>query len=196
MYAVGISDVDTLDPPDNLAANRTFSFTTDAAPTLVSSTPVGGAVGVATSTNVVLTFSEPVNVASGAFTLACGGPNLAYAVSGSGTSTVTVNPDADLPQTATCSLTAAAADITDVDAGDPPDALSAAINITFTTVDAAPTVTSRSRRRTGRRMSRPTRTSSTFSEPVSVPSAGSFSLECPVGGRPEPSPSSASAGRH
>ncbi len=110
VYAVGISDVDTLDPPDTLAANRTFSFTTDAAPTLVSSTPVGDAVGVASSTNIVLTFSEPVNVASGAFTLACGGPNLPYAVTGSGTSTVTVNPDADLPQTATCTLTAAAAD--------------------------------------------------------------------------------------
>ena len=47
---------------------------------------------VAPSTNIVLTSSEPVNVAPGASTLACGGPNLPYDVTGSDTSTVTVNP--------------------------------------------------------------------------------------------------------
>ena len=83
-YAAGIRDVDTLDPPDNPVADSTFSFTTDAAPSLVSSTPVGGAIGVATSTNIVLTFSEPVDVATGAFTLACGGSNLPYRRDGLG----------------------------------------------------------------------------------------------------------------
>src|SRR6478609_7299995 len=40
-YAAGISDVDSLDPPDNPAVDRTVSFTTDTAPSLSSSTPVG-----------------------------------------------------------------------------------------------------------------------------------------------------------
>ena len=180
VYAAGISDADTLDPPDGLPANRTFSFTTDAAPALVSSTPVGDAVGVASSTSIVLTFSEPVNVASGAFTLACGGPTLPYAVTGSGTSTVTVNPDADLPQTATCTLTAAAADITDVDAGDPPDTLAAPLSITFTTVDSAPSVTSTTPAAGASSVATTTNVTVTFSEPVTL-AAGAFTLECASG---------------
>ncbi|TQM54609.1 beta strand repeat-containing protein [Humibacillus xanthopallidus] len=181
VYAAGVTDVDSLDPPDNMVANRTFSFETDAAPSLVSSTPVDGAVGVATSTNIVLTFSEPVDVANGAFSLACGGPALPYTVTGSGTSTVTVNPDADLAQTATCTLTAPAADITDVDAGDPPNALTAAVDISFQTVDAAPTLVSISPADGATHVATDANIVMTFSEPVSVPNAGTFSLECPAG---------------
>ncbi|GAA2158486.1 cadherin domain-containing protein [Humibacillus xanthopallidus] len=176
-YAAGISDVDTLDPPDNPVANSTFSFTTDAAPSLVSSAPVGGATGVATSTNIVLTFSEPVDVASGAFTLSCGGPDLPFAVTGSHTATVTVNPDADLPQTATCSLTAPAASITDVDAGDPPDALTVPIDITFTTLDAAPSVTSTTPGDGAANVATTADVKVTFSEPVTL-AADAFTLVC------------------
>ena len=140
--AAGVSDVDTLDPPDHPDATTSFSFTTDAPPSLVSSTPTAGATGVAVASDIVLTFSEPVTVAPGAFTLTCGTTTLPYAVRGSGTAVVTVDPTDDLPSTATCSLTAPAASITDVDAGDPPDALTAPISIGFTTPDAAPTVTS------------------------------------------------------
>jgi methionine-rich copper-binding protein CopC len=177
-YAAGISDVDTLDPPDNPVADDTFSFTTDAAPFLVSSSPVGDATGVATSTDIVMTFSEPVDVASDAFTLNCGGPsNLPYAVTGSGTSTVTVNPDADLPQTATCTLSAPAASITDVDAGDPPDALTGPVSITFQTVDAAPSVTSTTPGDGASNVATTTDVSVTFSEPVTL-AAGAFTLVC------------------
>ncbi|HET8987821.1 MAG TPA: Ig-like domain-containing protein, partial [Humibacillus sp.] len=179
-YASAISDVDTLDPPDNPEADTIFSFTTDAAPSLVSSSPVGDATGVATSTNVVLSFSEPVDVASGAFTLACGGPDLPYAVTGSHTATVTVNPDADLPQTATCTLSAPAASITDVDAGDPPDALTVPVGVTFTTVDAAPSVTSTTPGDGAAHIATNADVSVTFSEPVTL-AAGAFTLVCDSG---------------
>ena len=71
--AAGISDVDTLDPPDSPSSDRSTSFTTDAAPALLASIPVGDAAGVARSTDIVLTFSEPVDVAARAFVLSCGG---------------------------------------------------------------------------------------------------------------------------
>lgn len=178
VHASGISDVDTLDPPDHPVADRTFSFTTDAAPFLVSSSPVGDAVGVATSTDVVLTFSEPVDVATGAFTLNCGGTtNLPYAVTGSHSAVVTVNPGADLPQTATCTLSAPASSITDVDTGDPPDALTAPISISFTTVDSAPSVTSTTPADGAGNVGTTTDVTVTFSEPVTV-AAGAFTLVC------------------
>ncbi|KRF38920.1 hypothetical protein ASG96_16230 [Terrabacter sp. Soil810] len=179
-YAAGISDVDTLDPPDNPAADRTVSFTTDTAPSLVSSSPVGDATGVATSTDIVLTFSEPIDVAADAFTLSCGGPNLAYAVTGSGTSTVSVNPTANLPQTATCSLTAPASAITDVDAGDPPDALTAALSVTFVTVDAAPSVVATTPVDGATSVSTTAALAVTFSEPVTL-AAGALTLSCDSG---------------
>ena len=176
-YAAGISDVDTLDPPDNPGANSSFSFTTDRAPALISSSPVGDAIGVATSTNIVLTFSEPVDVPSSAFTLNCGSSNLPYARTGSGSATVTVNPDADLPQTATCTLSAPASSITDVDAGDPPDALAGPLTITFKTVDAAPSVTSTTPGDGAAHVATTADVSVTFSEPVTL-AGGAFTLLC------------------
>jgi hypothetical protein len=172
VYAVGISDVDTLDPPDNPVADSSFTFSTDAAPSLVSSSPVGDAIGVATSTAIVLTFSEPVDVAAGAFTLNCGGSDLAYGLSVSTSGVVTINPTADLPQTATCTLSALAAAITDVDAGDPPDALKAPTT--------PPRRSPRRRPATARATSRRRRTSASPSRSRS-PSP------------PEPSPSSVGA---
>jgi methionine-rich copper-binding protein CopC len=177
VLAAGVTDVDTLDPPDNPVADHTISFQTDAPPNLEATTPVDGATGVATGTTVELTFSEPVDVAPGAFTLECGGPDLPYAVTGSGTSTVTVTPDADLPQTATCTVTAAAVDITDSDAGDPPDELTAAIDISFTTVDAAPSVSSTTPGDGAANVATNADVSVTFSEPVTLLD-GAFTLVC------------------
>jgi large repetitive protein len=176
-HAAGISDVDTLDPPDNPTADSTFSFTTDAAPRLVSSQPVGGATGVPTSTNIVMTFSEPVVVPSDAFTLNCGGSDVPYTVAGSHSDTIGVDPAADLPQTATCTLSAPAASITDVDSGDPPDALSAPLSITFTTVDAAPSVTSTTPGDGAPNVATTADVSVTFSEPVTL-ADGAFTLTC------------------
>ncbi|WP_169735723.1 beta strand repeat-containing protein [Intrasporangium oryzae] len=180
--ASGVSDVDTNDPPDNPAADYTFSFTVDAAPTLLSSTPADGATDVQASASITLTFSEPVDVAAGAFTLTCGGSSRAVTVTGSGTDTVTVHPAAALPLTTTCSLTAPASSITDVDTGDPPDQLTAPISIGFTTLDLAPTVVSTSPTDNAANVATNTSITVTFSEPVDT-TATPVALSC--GGDPK-----------
>src|SRR5205085_6008503 len=46
VIATGISDVDTVDPPDHMAADYTFSFTTDSAPAVTTTTPADSATDV------------------------------------------------------------------------------------------------------------------------------------------------------
>ena len=175
--AAGVSDTDANDPPDTMVSDATFSFTTDAAPALLSSSPADNETGVAYGSDLVLTFSEPVDVASGAFHLACGAGDLAVTVTGSGTATVTVNPDQALPPSASCTLSAAAADITDTDAGDPPDALASPVSIDFVTIDPAPSVTSTSPADNATHVATTTNVSVTFSEPVTA-GTSSFSFDC------------------
>src|SRR5436305_4474174 len=66
-----ISDVDSIDPPDHMAADYNLSFTTDSAPTVSSTSPANSATGVDASGNITVTFSEPVNVSSSSFTIDC-----------------------------------------------------------------------------------------------------------------------------
>src|SRR5919112_6508716 len=138
-----ISDTDTLDPPDNMSANHTFSFTTDSAPIVTSTNPDDGVTGVDPSGDLTVNFSEPVNASGSSFTLECPtGTTESFSVSGEGTDSITLNPDADLPGATVCKITVLAAGISDVDGGDPPDNLAANHVSTFTTADAAPSVTS------------------------------------------------------
>lgn len=103
----------------------------DDAPSVTATTPADGASGVSESSNLSVTFSEPVDVTPGAFTLACGGADQALTVSGSGSS-YTLDPDSDLP-TGSCTLTVHAANVTDTDTNDPPDNLAADYTATFST---------------------------------------------------------------
>jgi hypothetical protein len=70
--ATQITDQDSNDPPDNMTADFTATFTTvDTAPTvLASSTPANAAV-VATTQTVTLNFSEAVNVVPANIALTC-----------------------------------------------------------------------------------------------------------------------------
>jgi large repetitive protein len=137
--AASVSDVDSIDPPNNPIANYVATFTVDAAPAFVSSTPAAGDV-VANTAVFSAVFSEPVNFGMGGFTLNCGAP-VAVTPSGSGTSTLTFMPAAVLPDGAACTATLIAANITDADGFDPPDNLPANVVVNFT-VDAAPTLVS------------------------------------------------------
>ncbi len=130
-----VADVDTIDPPNNPAATFTATFTVDAAPALVSSTPAAAAV-VNTAQIVSFTYNEPVTDVGAAITLNCGG-SIAGAVSGSGTATLTFTPTNPLPAGASCTATAVAAQINDADAFDPPQNPPANSTISFS-VDAAP----------------------------------------------------------
>jgi len=175
-----VHDVDTLDPPDTLTADVTVAFTTDAAPVLVSVLPADGAVGVAVGSSVTLTFSEPVEAAAGAVTLACGGDPVPAALTGSGSATLTLDPSAELPQATACLVTVHAAGITDVDPADPPDALATDATSGFTTADAGPTVVAVSPADGATGVAATADIVITFSEPVDVEPGAVFFM-CPIG---------------
>ncbi len=140
IVAAQITDNDVIDPPDAMAANFNSAFTTDAAPTVTSTTPANGAANVAANVPLTINFSENVNVTAGGVTLACN----AFPVALAGLPATNVNSisltHADLTPGALCNVTVVAASVTDVDASDPPDNLAADFAWTFT-VDAAPAVT-------------------------------------------------------
>jgi methionine-rich copper-binding protein CopC len=174
-----ISDTDAVDPPDHMAANYVFSFTTDSAPAVTTTSPADGATDVSATANIVVDFTEPVSVGASSFTISCDGNPQTFQVSGSGTSSITLDPDSDLP-TAHCTVTAVAANISDVDTGDPPDHPAANTSFSFATQDAAPTVTSTSPADGADHVAVNTNIVVNFSEPVTATS-NSFTLDCPTG---------------
>ncbi len=106
----------------------------DAAPSVSSTSPANGASGVAVSSNLTVTFSEPVNVAAPWFTLTCGGSTALTATVSGGPTTFTLDPDTDFGYLQSCTLSVLASQVTDQDADDPPDAMLADATASFTTV--------------------------------------------------------------
>ena len=181
VVASQISDTDSNDPPDHMAADYNFSFTTDSAPSVTSTSPANGATGVNPTNNIVVNFSEPVNAGGSSFTIECpSGAPQSFGVSGSGTSTITLDPTSDLPASTTCTVTALASGISDVDGGDPPDNLAANYVFSFTTADPAPSVTSTSPAVGATHVAVNTNIVVNFSEPVTA-TTSSFTVECPTG---------------
>jgi hypothetical protein len=174
VLAASVTDVDTIDPPDQMAADVVSSFGTDVAPAFIGSTPAEAST-VATDIPFSASFSEPVTGAAGAITLDCGGP-VSGTLSGSGTATLVFTPDADLPAGTNCTATLVAASIIDVDSGDPPDALPADVTINFAT-DAAPAVTGGTPLDTATQVATTTAVTFTFSEAVDA-AAGAITLDC------------------
>jgi hypothetical protein len=103
-----------------LAAAKTWSFTTAAAPdltppTVTSTTPASSATGVDYSASILAVFSEPMDsatVTTSSFTVTLGAATISGAVSYSGT-TATFNPSANLSAntTYTATVTTAATDL-------------------------------------------------------------------------------------
>ena len=98
--AANISDTDSVDPPDHLAADYLFSFTTDAAPAVTTTTPADTATAIDPSATITVNFNEPVDVSPSSFTISCNSTPQMFQVSGAGTDSITLDPDADLPSTA------------------------------------------------------------------------------------------------
>src|SRR5207253_318633 len=177
VIASNVSDVDTNDPPDHPTADYNFSFTTDSAPTVTSTSPANGATGVNPSNNVTVTFSEPVNASGSSFTVECpSGSPQSFSVSGSPGSTITLDPTSDLPAATTCTVTVLANQISDVDSVDPPDHMAADYTFSFTT-DAAPAVTGSSPTNGSTDVSASSNIQVFFNEPVTVDSS-SFTIVC------------------
>ncbi len=106
----------------NPPSPRTSNICTiDSAPSVDTVQPAPNATDVLASAELAVTFSEPVNLAAGFLTLACGtGGMIAYQVNG-GPSAFTIQPAAPLPEGEVCGATILAAKVSDQDALDPPD---------------------------------------------------------------------------
>ena len=148
VFASAINDDDLIDPPNNLAADFVVAFNVDAAPAVTTTTPASGASNVAVNSNLVVNFSEPVDIGSAAtFSLECpNGSPIGFTVISpvtlpATTTSVTIDPAGDLPITSACTLTVFAALVGDSDVADPPNTMLVDHVVNFTTTDPAPTVT-------------------------------------------------------
>ncbi len=130
-------------PTSTYSTNGTWRFDNvtfegfDLPPTVVGITPADGATGVPLDSNVVITFSEPVNVSGDWFSLSCTTsgerkPSLNNVVVSGGPTTFTLDPLLDFASQETCTLTVSAAAVSDQDTNDPPDTLEADFTASFT----------------------------------------------------------------
>lgn len=105
---VGIDDISVTGTPINAPP--------DLAPVLETIAPAGG--NIVAETSFTLTFSEDVTIAADGVTLSCNGSPVAFAglpVGAPGVRQVVIDPQASLPLGASCTLTAVATKIIDVD---------------------------------------------------------------------------------
>ena len=191
VYAQNVTDQDTDDPPNLMAADYVATFQTvakppDQAPSVQSTSPDNGATDVARDASVSVTFDEPVDVAAGSFSISCA-ESLAHAANiTGGPLTFTLHPFNDFVYDETCTVTVHAQNVTDQDTDDPPNQMAADYVATFQTVSApppiddAPAVQSTSPANSAVDVARGANLSVTFSEPVDV-SSGWFDIKCPSG---------------
>jgi methionine-rich copper-binding protein CopC len=181
VIATNVTDVDAGDPPDNMLANFVFAFTTDAAPTVINTAPTDTLTGVATTNNIVIDFSENVDIAAGGISVDCGAGAISFTpvLPVTNTPTININPDVDLPAGAVCTVTVTSAGITDSDLNDPPNNMVADYVFSFTT-DFAPTVTTTNPVNGATGVPSNSNIVVNFSEPVNA-SDTSFTIECPIG---------------
>ena len=144
VYAANVTDQDSNDPPDQMAADYVATFQTmaapppiDDAPTVQSTSPGDGATDVARGANLTVTFSEPVDVASGWYDIKCPSGSHAAVVSG-GPLTFTLDPTVDFAYDESCRFTVDGQHVTDQDSNDPPDSMVGIHSATFQTVAAPP----------------------------------------------------------
>jgi predicted extracellular nuclease len=138
------NETDAFDPASewNGLAMNTFdglgshAITTggDAAPAVATSQPANGAGEVPVDSDVSVTFSEPVAVGSGWYSISCTSSGVQTATQSGGPQTFVLNPDADFVQGESCTVRIDAAKVADVDTDDPPDQMGASQSFTFTTM--------------------------------------------------------------
>ena len=108
----------------------------DTAPMVSSNVPDDGAVDVAVDSNIIINFSENVDVAGTWFDISCT-INHTAVVSG-GPLSFTLDPDIDFAEGELCTVTVFAAQVTDQDADDPPDVMEEDYVFSFTTFSPPP----------------------------------------------------------
>ena len=96
--------------------------------------PTSGGADGAVGSNVTVNFSEPVNVTGSWFDISCGTTGTHGGTVSGGPTASTLDPTADFAPSETCTVTIFAARVSDQDADDPPDTLTANYQWSFTTV--------------------------------------------------------------
>ena len=133
-------DGSNIAPNVNVSAAQSFTIAVEKAPEVTTTTPVDGASGVSTSTNITVDFDEPVSVTlvPPTFKINCNaGADLAFAYVGATTNVTSVTLDPTDPMPAgNCVVTVLAAEVHDTDAYDPPDGL--AVDYTFDFITNTP----------------------------------------------------------
>jgi len=112
----------------------------ESAPYVSSTTPANGATGVAVNADIIVNFSEPVNVSGAWYTIDCNpsGPRTAT-VSGGPTS-FTLNPDTDFTIGDVCTVVINHTLVTDQDTDDPPDQMADDYTWSFRVTGACTTI--------------------------------------------------------
>lgn len=147
-FRAGAGCVDTDNNASDFAAaapspRNTASATTtcgDSAPAVASTTPANGAIGVPVNSDISVDFTENVAAAGGWFSISCATSGAHTAAASGGPQSFTLNPDSDFVQGETCTVTVAAAQVTDQDANDPPDTMAADHVFSFTTFAPPPAI--------------------------------------------------------
>src|SRR5262249_21769733 len=88
---------------------------------------------VGTDANVTIDFSEDVTVSSASFGISCATSGAHTAALSGEDATYTLDPNTDFAPNETCTVTVLAAQVSDVDAHDPPDGLTGDYSFSFTT---------------------------------------------------------------
>ncbi len=105
------------------------------APTVSSTVPADGTVGVLAGANLTVNFSEPVNVAGSWYNISCNVSGSKTAVVSGGPSSFSLNPNTDFEFGESCTVTIYAAQVSDQDASDPPDNMAANFVFSFDTLE-------------------------------------------------------------
>ncbi|RUA17925.1 MAG: hypothetical protein DSY55_01185 [Clostridia bacterium] len=111
------------------------------APDVATTTPADGATDVAIDANIIVTFSEAVNVTGNWFLIDCtksGQRQVADTTVTGGPTTYTIDPTADFTAVESCHITIYKDNVTDQDTDDPPDSMEADFVWDFSTVGAPP----------------------------------------------------------
>jgi predicted extracellular nuclease len=107
----------------------------DIAPTVVNITPADGSADVGIATSVGVTFSEPVTLDDGWYTISCSSSGTHAATVSGGPTVFTIDPAVDFTSGESCTVTISAALVHDQDTADPPDNLAADVTSTFGALD-------------------------------------------------------------
>jgi endonuclease I len=153
----------------------------DVAPSVAATQPDDGDTGVAASTNLLISFSEPVTVTAPWFTIVCtSGPRTA--MPSGGPVVFTLDPTTDFDFGDACTVTVLAAGVVDRDGT--PTPMAADYPFGFTVADdTAPSVTGTSPTNGANNVGLAANLSVTFSEPVAA-SLASFRIACGAGDLP------------